>query len=296
MPLVPATSILAAARAGRYAVGAFNAHNLEFVQGILRAAEELQAPVILQLTARAIHYAGLRTLASMVRAAAQEAQVPVVMHLDQGDFEMNIRCLVAGFTSLMFDGSALPFSMNVEETHRIVEAAHVMGIPIEAELGHPGGRRQLTPGRPDEFTDPDTAQRFVTLSGVDSLAITVGSGPKMLEKTARLDLPRIRALSHATGVPLVLRHSSGLTDDDLRAAISLGVAKVAVGTELNRAFTSALRQAVAKDPEQIDPRPLLGAGRLAIAEVVKAKIRLFGSAGKAHETSAGLPAPPKTVT
>lgn len=289
MPLVPATSILQAARAGRYAVGAFNAHNLEFVQGILRAAEELQAPVILQLSARAIHYAGLRTLASMVRAAAQQAQVPVVMHLDQGDYEMNMRCLVAGFTSLMFDGSALPFAMNVEETHRIAEAAHVMGIPIEGDLGHVGGNRQEAPAHPDGFTDPDAAQRFVTLSGVDSLAINVGSIPKMREKTARLDIPRIRALSHATGVPLVLRHSSGLPDDDLRAAIANGVAKVAVGTELNQAFTTALRQAVAKDPDQIDPRPLLGAGRLAIAEVVRTKIRLFGSAGRAHEADS-LPA------
>lgn len=285
MPLVPATAVLAPARAGRYAVGAFNAHNLEFVQGILRAAEELQAPVILQLSARAIHYAGLRTLASMVRAAAQQAQVPVVMHLDQGDFEMNMRCLVAGFTSLMYDGSALPFAVNVEETHRVAEAAHVMGIPLEGELGHAGGKRQVGQTDPEAFTDPDTAQRYVTLSGVDSLAITVGSVPRMREQSARLDIPRIRALSHATGVPLVLRHSSGLTDDDLRQAISNGVAKIVVGTALNQAFTAALRQAVAKDPEQIDPRPLLGAGRSAIAEVVRAKIRLFGSAGKAHEAA-----------
>ncbi len=285
MPLVPATSVLAAARAGRYAVGAFNAHNLEFVQGILRAAEELQAPVILQLTARAIHYAGLRTLASMVRAAAQQSPVPVVMHLDQGDYEMNMRCLVAGFTSLMFDGSALPFAMNVEESHRVAEAAHVMGIPVEGELGHVGGRRQAAPGAPEDFTDPDAAQRYVTLSGVDSLAVTVGSVPRMREKTARLDIARIRALSHATGVPLVLRHSSGLTDDDLRQAISNGIAKVVVGTELNHAFTGALRQAVERDPEQIDPRPLLGAGRTAIAEVVREKIRLFGSAGKGLEAA-----------
>ncbi|HEY9856511.1 MAG TPA: class II fructose-bisphosphate aldolase [Stenomitos sp.] len=290
MPLVPATSILQAARAGRYAVGAFNAHNLEFVQGILRAAEDLEAPVILQLTTRAIHYAGLRPLAAMVRAAAQQSQVPVVMHLDQGDYEMSMRCLVAGFTSIMFNGSALPFSMNVEETHRVAEAAHVMGIPLEGELGHAGGKRQEAPGTPDQFTDPDTAQRFVTLTGVDSLAITVGSVPRMLEKTARLDIARIRALSHATGVPLVLRHSSGIPDEDLRAAITNGVAKIAVGTEINQAFSTALRQAVLKDPDLIDPRPMLGAGRAAIAEVVRAKIRLFGSAGKAHEVP-GSPLP-----
>lgn len=285
MPLVPATAILQAAKAGRYAVGAFNAHNLEFVQGILRAAEELQAPVILQLTTRAIHYAGLRPLASMVRAAAQQAQVPVVMHLDQGDYEMAMRCLVAGFTSLMYDGSAMPFAMNVEETHRIAEAAHVMGVPVEGDLGHAGGKRQEAPGDPAQFTDPDTAHRFVTLSGVDSLAITVGAVPRMLEQTARLDTARIRALSHATGVPLVLRHSSGIADADLQEAIANGVAKVAVGTALNQAFTAALRQAVLRDPEQVDPRPMLGAGRTAIAEVVRAKIRLFGSAGRAHEVA-----------
>lgn len=286
MPLVNATPILQAARQGRYAVGAFNAQNLEFVQGILRAAEELQAPVILQLSARAINYAGLRPMASMVRAAAQEASVPVVMHLDHGDYEMNLRCLVAGFSSLMFDGSALPFAMNVEETHRIAEASHVMGIPLEGELGHSGGKRDATPARPEEFTDPDLAQRFVTLTGVDSLAITVGAVPKLLEKTARLDIDRIRAISAAAGVPLVLHHSSGLPDDEIKEAIAHGIAKIAVGTELNAAFTRALKQAAAKDPEQVDPRPLLGAGRSAIADVVRNKIRLFGSAGKAADASA----------
>jgi ketose-bisphosphate aldolase len=286
MPLVNAKPVLQAARKGRYAVGAFNAHNLEFVQGILRAAEELKAPVILQLSARAINYAGLRPMSSMVRAAAQEARVPVVMHLDHGDFEMNLRCLVAGFTSLMFDGSALPFAMNVEETHRIAEAAHVMGIPVEGELGHMAGKRDDAAPKPEDFTDPDLAQRFVTLTGVDSLAITVGAIPKLLEKTARLDIDRIRAIHAAAEVPLVLHHASGIPDDELKEAVAHGIAKVAVGTELNGAFTAALRAATARDPDQVDPRPILGAGRTAIAELVKDRIRLFGSAGKAEEAIA----------
>ncbi|MBO9539394.1 class II fructose-bisphosphate aldolase [bacterium] len=287
MPLVNATPILQAALRGRYAIGAFNAHNMEFVQGIIRAAEDLSAPVILQVSARAIHYAGLRSMASMVRAAAQEARVPVAMHLDHGDFDLNLKSLVAGFTSLMFDGSALPFAVNVEETRRIVEAAHVMGIPVEGELGHSGGKPNDVVGNASDYTDPDAAERFVTLTGVDSLAVTVGAIPKLLEKRPQLDIERISAIRHATGVPLVLHHSSSIPDDEVREAVAQGICKISVASELNRAFTDALRQAAAKDPDQIDPRPMLGAGRAAISEVVRGKIRLFGSAGKADEVAAG---------
>lgn len=288
MPLVNATPILKAARESRYAVGAFNAHNLEFVQGILRAAEDLDSPVILHLSARAIHYAGLRPMASMVRAAAQEARVPVVMHLDHGDYEMNLKCLVAGFTSLMIDGAALPLALNIEETRRIVEAAHVMGVPVEGELGAVTGKRGDVPSGPKDYTDPDSADRFVQLTGVDSLSLVVGARPKQIEKTARLDIDRIRAIHHATGVPLVLQHASGIPDDELQEAIAHGICKVGVGTELHHAFTVALRQATAKDPDLIDPRPMLAAGRAAVAEVVRAKIRLFGTAGRARELSTSV--------
>lgn len=291
MPLVNARSILEAARKGRYAIGAFNAQNLEYIQGILLAAEELSAPVILQLSARAINYAGLRPMASIVRAAAQAARVPVVMHLDHGDFEMNLRCLVAGFTSLMFDGSTLPIAMNVEETRRVVEAAHVLDIPVEGELGHPGGKHSDESDLPEDFTDPDLAKRFVALTGVDSLAVSVGNLVNRVQQTIELDVERIRAISQGTGVPVVLHHIRGIPAPQIRSAIMAGVAKINVSTDLNVAFCQAVREAGLKEPELCDPRPLLGAGREAIAEVVRSKIRIFGSEGRAAELLAGALTP-----
>lgn len=286
MPLVSALPWLTDAKQGRYAIGAFNAHNLEFVQGVLRAAEELESPVILQLSARAINYAGLRPMASLVRAAAQEAKVPVVMHLDHGDYEMNLRCLVAGFTSLMFDGSRMPLALNAEETRRVVEAAHVMGVPVEGELGHVGGKRVDSPTDPDLFTTPDAAQRYVALTGVDSLAIHVGQ-LAMRDRPSRLDAERVRAISDATNIPLTLPHVRGLSDEELQEAIAVGICKISVGPELNEAFTKALRTASAQDPDQVDCRPLLAAGRAAVADVVRQKIKLFGSAGRAREAMMG---------
>lgn len=289
MPLVSAMPWLEDAKQRGYAIGAFNAQNLEFVQGILRAAEDLQSPVILQLSARAINYAGLRPMASLVRASAQEAKVPVIMHLDHGDYEMNLRCLVAGFSSLMFDGSRLPLALNAEETRRVVEAAHVMDVPVEGELGHVGGKRVDIPVEPDLFTSPEAAQRFVALTGVDSLAIHIGqqaAGPGRLTK---LDAERVQGIAAATGIPLALPHVRGLSDEELKEAINAGIAKISVGTELNEAFTRALRLAASQDPEQADPRPLLAAGRLAVAEVVRRRIQVFGSAGRAQDL-AGIPA------
>lgn len=287
MPLVNARTILEAARAGHYAIGAFNAQNLEYIQGILRAAEDLGAPVILQLSARAIHFAGLRPMASIVRAAAQEARVPVVLHLDHGDFEMNLRCLVAGFTSLMFDGSAMPFAGNVEETRRVVEAAHVMGIPVEGELGNGTGKHTDAADSPADYTDPDLARRFVTLTGADILAVSVGNNVPRGTGGVQLDLDRVRVLAEVTGVPLVLHHIHGIPEAQIRKAITYGVAKINVSTDLNVAFSHAVREASNRDPEGIDPRPVLGAGREAIAEVVRAKIRMFGCEGKGPELLEG---------
>ena len=280
MPLVSALPWLRDARQKRYAIGAFNAQNLEFVQGILRAAEELRSPVILQLSARAINYAGLRPMASLVRAAAQEAQVPVIMHLDRGDYEMSLRCLVAGFSSLMFDGSRLPMALNAEETRRVVEAAHVMGVPVEGELGHAGGKRADDSDEPTRYTTSEAAQRFVALTGIDSLAIHVGPTASGVDRPGKLDVERIRLISEAAGIPLAIPNAKDLSDQELQEAIAAGVSKITVGMELNLAFTKALRQTASQDPDQVDPRPILGAARSAVAELVRKRIELFGSAGR----------------
>ncbi len=279
MPLVSALPLLQAAREGRYAVGAFNAQNLEFVQGILSAAEALESPVVLQLSSRTIQYGGMATLTAMARAAAQEARVPVALHLDMAGFEMNVRALAAGFTSVMVTGSNQPFSMHVEETHRVVEVAHALQVPVEGELGVRGeaqGDHAI-----NNRLDPDLARKFVTLTGIDALAVPPAKMQSRPEAPPHLDRDRLRAIADTCGVPLVLHHASQLSEDELRQAIAAGIAKVAIGTELMIAFTRAVREASVRDPDEIDPRILLAAGRSAIRDLVTSRIRVFGSAGKA---------------
>lgn len=283
MPLVTTKEMLKKAQAERYAVGAFNANNLEYVQAIIEAAEEEKAPVILQASQGAIKYAGLKMVVAMVKAAAEEASVPVALHLDHGtDYKQNVKCLAAGFTSLMFDGSSLPFEENVAITKKIVEMAHAAGIPVEAELG-----KVATAGHVTEeeikalMTDPEEAKRFVEETEVDSLAVAVGSVHKMTTQAAKLDVERIARIRELTGVPLVLHGASGVTDEGYKMGIAAGICKINIATELNKAFTRGIREALQKNPDEIDPRRIAGVGRDYMKEAVKAKMRLFGCSGKA---------------
>ena len=206
----------------------------------------------------------------------------MALHLDMADFEMNIRALAAGFTSLMVTGSNQPFALHVEETHRVVEAAHALGIPVEGELGLRGSNPEGSGSVGSAIQlDPDLARKFVTLSGVDALAIPPGKVQSRADGPPHLDTERLAAIADTTDVPLVLHHASNLSEAELREAIALGVSKVALGTELMAAFTRAVREASIRDPEEIDPRILLAAGRSAIRELVSSRIRLFGSAGRA---------------
>lgn len=282
MPLVTSKELLDDARKRRYAVGAFNANNLEYVQAIIEAAEEERAPVILQASQGAINYAGLEHIVAMVRVSADKATVPVVLHLDHGkDFLQNVRCLRAGFTSLMFDGSALPFEENVEITKRIVEIAHACRIPVEAELGKVPQAGQVTwEDVKALMTDPEEAAKFVELTGVDSLAVAVGSVHAMREQAAKLDIPRIERISKLVGIPLVLHGASGVTDEGYRDAILAGICKINIATELNKACLKAVREQLAKDPDVLDLRKVLMPGKQAMKEAVKRKMRLFGASGK----------------
>ena len=200
MPLVSSEEMLQAALEGHYAVGAFNANNMEQVQGIVEAGVEERAPVILQASQGAIRYAGLTCVVAIVRAVAEEADVPVVLHLDHGtDFDQNIRCLRAGFTSLMYDGSKRPYQENVEITSRVVRIAHVCGIPVEAELGQV---LKSTDNVTEEevlaaMTDPEQAVDFVARTGCDSLAVAVGSVHAMESAEAELNIERLMAIQEA---------------------------------------------------------------------------------------------------
>jgi len=282
MPLVTSKEMLLHALENRYAVGAFNANNMEQIQAIAEAAEEERAPVIFQVSQGAIRYCGLELAAGMVKSIAKLATVPVVLHLDHGtDYLQNIRCFRVGFTSLMYDGSKKSYEENVATTQRVCELAHTVGIPVEAELGCVlQSKDNVTPEEVKAaMTDPDQAAEFIHLTGADSLAAAVGSIHGMKSCEARLDIDRVEAVRKAAGVPLVLHGASGVGHDDVVEAIQHGICKVNVATYLNQAFVRGMRQAMEDMPDNIDPRKFLAVGRDEMKEAIREKIRLFGSAG-----------------
>ena len=292
MALVTSKELLQAALEGHYAVGAFNTNNMEQVQGIVEAAIAERAPVILQVSQGAIRYAGLEFAASLAKTAAAEADVPVVLHLDHGtDFDQNVRCLHAGFTSLMYDGSKTPYEDNVAVTSRVVHIAHVCGVPVEAELGRV---LQSADGVTEEeviaaMTDPDQALDFVQRTGCDSLAVAIGSVHAMKEAQAELDIERLKAIQAKVKLPLVLHGSSGVKEESEVEAIQYGIAKINVATMLNQAFVRGLRRGESELPDNIDPRKWLIYSREEVKAVVRHKIRLFGGSGKI--TASGFVSP-----
>lgn len=295
MPLVSSKLILEQALQNHFAVGAFNANNMEQIQAIVEAAQEEHAPVILQVSQGAIRYAGLEFATGLVKIAASLVNIPVILHLDHGtDLEQNVRCLRAGFTSLMYDGSKQPFAENVAVTRRIAEIAHLVDIPVEAELGKvlniAGG---VTPADViAAMTDPGQAKEFVELTGCDSLAVACGSVHAMTSREAILDVERLKAIRAQTNIPLVLHGSSGVKHESVLEAIANGICKVNVATTLNQALIGGVRRAVAEFPNETDPRKIIGAGRDEVKEVVHEKIRLFGSAGVIDSTG-GFVSPKK---
>jgi len=282
LALVTTARLLEDARRGGYAVGAFNANNLEIVQAIVEGAREEGAAVIIQASQGAIKYAGIEYITAMVRAAAEGSGLPIALHLDHGtDFGQVMRCIRHGFTSVMIDGSALPFEENVALTAKVVEVAHAVGVSVEGELGRIGGTEDdvSVSDREATLTDPEEARRFVELTGVDSLAVAIGTAHGFYRGKPQLDFARLREIRDAVDVPLVLHGASGVPDEDVRRAISLGIAKINIDTELRHAFVSALRARLEELPTEIDPRKLLAPAREAMKEKVREKIRTFGQRG-----------------
>lgn len=298
MPLVTSKEILRAAYENRYAIGAFNANNMEIIQAIVNAATEERAPVILQISQGAIKYAGLYFATGMVKIAAEEANVPVVLHLDHGtDFEQNIICLRAGFTSLMFDGSKKPYKENVEVTGKVVEIAHACGIPVEGELGR---IVQITDGYTQEevealMADPNQVVDFVERTGIDSLAPAIGSVHAMRAQGANIDIERLKKIKENTNIPLVLHGSSGVTDESMIEALNYGISKINVATYLSQVFTLTLRKSLADMPDEVDPRKMLMPARDAVKEAVREKIRLFKS-NNTVDSMGGLKSPSKSFS
>lgn len=282
--LVSNAYLLKKALEEKYAVGAFNANNLEQIQAIVMAAEEENSPIILQASQGAISYAGLDIISAMVLTMAKNTKIPMSLHLDHGtSFEQNIKCLRAGFTSLMFDGSMLPFEENVAITKKLAEIARPIGVSVEGELGRVAGTEdKLSPKEVEALmTQPEQAAEFVKLTGIDALAIAVGSVHRMQVQEAILDIDRIKAVKQLVNVPLVLHGSSGVTDDSMKKAIREGICKINVATALNVAFTQGMSSALKAKPNEVDPRRILSVSREEVKKVVKQKISVFGSANKA---------------
>lgn len=284
MALVPVAQLLAEAENGEYAVGAFNANNMEIVQAIMEAARLEKSPVIMQASQGAIKYAGLSFITALVRMAAEESGVPVALHLDHGtSFEQVVRCIRSGFSSVMYDGSQLPLDENINITRKVLEIARPIGVSVEAELGKIGGTEDdiHVTEREAMYTDPEEARYFVEQTGVDSLAIAIGTAHGQYKGEPRLDFDRLARIRALVRIPIVLHGSSGVPDEQIRRAISLGVRKVNIDTNIREAFVGRMREELAQSPGEIDPRKILGPAREAAVEIIREKIRLFGSAGRA---------------
>ncbi len=284
MPLVSMSEMLKKAKAGKYAVGQFNMNNLEFTQAIVEVAEEEKSPVILGVSEGALKYMGLEYTVAMAEAAARTSSVPIALHLDHGSsFEVAMKLIKAGFSSVMIDGSHHPFEENVKITQQVVAASHAMGVSVEGELGTIGGTEDdLTVAEEDaKLTKPEEAIEFYKLTNVDALAIAVGSAHGMYKGVPKIRFDIIEAVSKEIDIPLVLHGGSGIPDEAVAKAISLGIGKVNVNTENQVEMTKKIREVFANDAKVYDPRKYLGPGRQAIKDVVRAKIRLFGSNGKA---------------
>ncbi len=282
--LVSSKELLLDAQSHGYAVGAFNTNNLEITHAIIRAAEAKKAPILIQISAGAIRYAGLDFLPMIARQAAMKASVPVAIHLDHGpSFELVMKALRVGFTSVMRDASKLPFEQNVAEVVKVVEAAHAVGVPVEAEIGKIGGAEEhvVVSEREALMTDPDEAAKFVEASGCDFLAVAIGNAHGFYKGEPKLDFDRLAAIREKVPVPLVLHGASGIPDEQIRKAVERGICKINIDTEIRYAFATTVRKFMEENPKQIDPRKILGPAIEAMQAVVERKIELFGSAGRA---------------
>ncbi len=284
MPMVTMAELLKKAEAGNYAVGAFNCNNMEIIQAIIDAATQENAPVIVQASQGAIKYAGLDYIVALTKIAAANSPVPVALHLDHGtSFEQAIQCIHGGFTSVMIDGSKLPLQENIALTNRVLDVARAVGVSVEAELGKISGTEDdiFVHDKEALFTEPEEALEFVNATGVDALAIAIGTAHGQYKGEPKLDFERLKKIKALVNMPIVLHGSSGVPDEAIKEAVALGVNKINIDTNIREAFVAGAKEALAANPNEIDPRKILGPAKLKMTEIIREKIRLFGSSGKA---------------
>lgn len=305
--LTSLSSVLSKAQRGRYAVGAFNVNNLETIQAIMEASELERAPVILQTSEGALAYAGMEELAALVHLAAKRSKRPVVFHLDHGkDYDLVLKAVKSGFyTSVMFDGSALPYKENIRKTKKLVELAHKKGVSVEAELGLIAGTEDFVSveERDATMTSPEQAVDFMKLTGCDALAVAIGTkhGAFKMKSDSTLDFQRLKLIAEAVHVPLVLHGASGvpenikklcteygceisaakgIPDAQIKKAVSLGICKINIDTDLRIAFDAGIRKFLHDKPEVIDPREILKPAKELMTKIARHKMKLFGCSGK----------------
>ncbi|MCD6163683.1 MAG: class II fructose-1,6-bisphosphate aldolase [candidate division Zixibacteria bacterium] len=307
MPLVPLHEMYKEANKKYYAIGQFNVNNLEFVQAVLQAAEEMKSPVIIAASTSALKYAGLENLVAIVKSEVERKSIPVALHLDHGaTFDDAKRCIDAGFTSVMIDGSHHPFEENIRITKEVVDYARKYNVTVEAELGKLAGIEDnvKVDAANATYTDPDEAVEFVKKSGCDALAVAVGTshGAYKFKSEAKLDFDRIEKIKSMVNIPLVLHGASGVPkdlvdkltkyggkipgakgvpDEAYREAVKRGINKINIDTDLRLTFTATVREVLTTKIAEFDPRKILGPARDAITEIVKQKMQVLGSANQA---------------
>ena len=283
MSFVTSEKMLLDAQKGGYAVGAFNVENMEMVMAVIAAAEELRAPLMMQTTPSTIKYAGLDMYLANVKAAAERASVPVCLHLDHGDsFDPAMRALRTGYTSIMIDGSHNVFEENIAITKAVADACRPSGIPVEAELGKVGGKEDdLDGGTGNGYTDPLEAKEFVERTGVNSLAVAIGTAHGVYKGVPKLDLDRLAEIRKVVDIPLVLHGASGLSEEAVVESIKRGICKVNFATELRIAYTDGVKEFLAANPDAFDPKKYGKVAMEHVKEIVETRMKMCGCAGKA---------------
>ena len=283
MSLVTLKEILKGTRENGYAVGGFNFNSYEDAQGIVNGAAAKKAPVILMASVGALKYIGMKQTVYMVKAMAESVETPVCLHLDHAeDLALIKECVKLGFTSVMIDASKKSYEENIRETAEIVEFAAKYGCSVEAELGRVGGKEEQIQVSDKEaaFTDPNDVPRFVEETGLDALAIAIGTAHGFYKSEPKLDFERLEAIVKITKAPLVLHGGTGVPVEDFKRAVRLGMSKINVGTELKATYATALRDALSANPDEIDPRKFMGLVKERCSAVVQEKIEIFGSANR----------------
>ena len=281
--LVTSKEMLLTAQKKGYAVGAFNVENMEMVMAVLAAAEETGSPVIMQTTPGTLKYAGLDFYLANVRAAAERTKIPVVMHLDHGNsFELAMQAFHTGYTSIMIDGSKLPFEENIALTKRVTDACHPGNIPVEAELGRVGGKEDdLENEDENPYTDPDEAKEFVEKADPDFLAVGVGTSHGVYKGVPKVNVEVLSAIRNVVDIPLVLHGTSGVPDEQVKDCVSRGICKVNYATDLRIAYTNGVRDFLKENPEAFDPKKYGVVGMERVKEYVMQKMEVVQSTGRA---------------